>query len=102
MNIQELKNQLPKGMFYYCTYGALIKVPVKDVVVKSELFAVVKLEHGGFVDIIAGRMKKVRRPSNIIADFKWCYLIQDEECEFIGYIGELEEQNEGDNHDKRN
>ena len=57
IRIEELKEQLSRGTFYYCCYGALIKVPVKE----------------------------------IIEDFKWCYLIQNEEHECIGYIAEIEE-----------
>ena len=32
-------------------------------------------------------VKRVRRPTGIIGEFEWCYLIRNEYKESIGYIG---------------
>lgn len=35
----------------------------------------------------ASEVKRVRRPTGIIGEFEWCYLIKNEYKESIGYIG---------------
>lgn len=90
MDLDKLKEQLSEGTFYYCCYGTLIKVPVKEVCTDKGLYTV-KLEHDGFIDIFKDNLRKVKRPSNLIFDFKWCYLILDHDDEPFGYIGKIEE-----------
>lgn len=88
--MEQLKEQLSKGIFYYCCYGALIKVPVKEVINNNNVSLTVRLEHDGFIDIFTDNLKEVKRPENIIADFNWCYKILDHDNEPLGYIGEIE------------
>lgn len=87
MNIKELKDKLSNGIFYYCTYGALIKVPVLEVIKNNDVSITVRLEHDGFIDIFDDNLVEVRRPANIIAKFEWCYMILDHVNEPMGYIG---------------
>lgn len=92
MELEELKGKLLKGTFYYSKPGALL--------VKGKVYNVIsygdgELEiffTGGIVSIYKDKLKKVKRPSNIISVFKWCYLLKNEDDESIGYIGEKERE----------
>lgn len=89
--MEELKEQLLKGTFYYSNSNILIKGKVYNVISyddgQLEIFFT-----GGIVDLYKDKLTKVRRPSNLIAAFKWCYLLKNEDNESIGYIGEKERE----------
>lgn len=86
LNIEELKEQFLKGTFYYYKFGLFVKSKVIRVVTKDNDFLEVSFECGN-VDIFINKLKPIRRPGNIIADFEWCYMLQNEYDEVIGYIG---------------
>ncbi|NFA42716.1 hypothetical protein EXM65_09055 [Clostridium botulinum] len=89
-NIQELKEQLKKGTFYYHKFGLLVKGKVNIVLQNSETTLNVSFV-GGIVDVYMDKIKLIRRPGNIIASFKWCYQLKNEYDDLIGYIGKVEE-----------
>lgn len=84
--MEELKEQLQEGAFYYHKSSLLVSGKVYNVVGyedgELEIFFT-----GGIVGVYKNKMKKVKRPPNIISVFKWCYLLKDEHNEAIGYIG---------------
>lgn len=87
MEIEELKEQLQQGTFYYHKFGLLVKGKVKLVLPIDNDTLNVNFT-GGTVDIYMDKIKAVRRPDNIIAKFEWCYKLRNEYDECIGYIGE--------------
>jgi len=91
MLIEELKEQLLKGTFYYSKSNLLVKGKIYNVVSyddgQLEIFFT-----GGIVDVYKDKLTSIRRPSNIISVFKWCYLLKNEDNENIGYIGEKERE----------
>lgn len=84
--IKKLKRQLQEGTFYYHKFGLLVKGKVNLVLELSENSLNVNFV-GGCVDVYADKIKSVKRPSNIIKKYKWCYLLKNEYDEIIGYIG---------------
>lgn len=94
MNIDELREQLLNGTYYNYGYGWVVKLDIAEIligVLGTSDFMSVRLVGGGYVDILSENIKPVRRPGNIIAKFKWCYLLKNKDGECIGYIGEKEE-----------
>lgn len=87
--MEELKEQLQQGTFYYSNSNMLVKGKVYNVISyddgQLEIFFT-----GGIVDLYKDKLTKVRRPPNIIGVFKWCYLLKNED-DVIGYIGLKEE-----------
>ncbi|WP_294395291.1 hypothetical protein [uncultured Clostridium sp.] len=91
MNIKELKEQLSEGTFYYYKFGLLVKGKVKMILQSDDNTLNVSFE-GGTVDVYADTIKSIRRPGNIIAKFKWCYMLKNYYDDCIGYIGHIEDQ----------
>ena len=89
MKIEELKEQLMAGTYYYHKFGLLVKGKVNLVLPIDNNTLNVNFT-GGTVDIYTDKIKSVRRPDNIIAKFEWCYKLKNEDNECIGYIGETE------------
>jgi len=84
--MDNLKEQLSQGTFYFYKFGLLIKTKVVDVIELDEELWQVVLECGN-VDVFPKRIKKVRRPSMWINEFEWCYVLKNSYDESIGYIG---------------
>ncbi|MBC2459389.1 hypothetical protein [Clostridium beijerinckii] len=87
--MEELKEQLLKGTFYYSNSNILVKGKVYNVISYDDGQLEI-LFHGGIVDLYKDKLTKVRRPPNIISVFKWCYSLKNDDNECIGYIGEKE------------
>jgi len=70
INIQELKEQLQEGTFYYHKYNLLVKGKVYNIVSyddgEVEIFFT-----GGIVGVYKDKIEKVRRPANILGVFEW-------------------------------
>lgn len=88
INIEKLKEQLQQGSFYYHKFGLLVKGKVNIVLQISNDTLNVNFV-GGCVDVYKDKIKAIRRPGNIIADFEWCYMLKNEYDDVIGYIGKV-------------
>lgn len=84
--MEELKEQLQEGTFYYQKFDLLFKDKVKEIVAAAPGILEVNFECG-YVTVFIDKIKKVKRPSNIIAEFEYCYLLKNSYDEYIGYIG---------------
>lgn len=93
INLEELKEQFQQGTFYYYKSNLFIKSEVTRVVEMEGIFLKISFECGN-IDALIDKIKPARRPSNIIANFKWCYQLRNEDDECIGYIG-LKEGDKG-------
>ncbi len=86
LNIEELKELFLKGTYYFHKSSLLVNSKVYNIVSyddgELEIFFT-----GGIVGVYKDKVKKIRRPPNIISVFKWCYLLKDEDNQSIGYIG---------------
>lgn len=84
-----LKHNLDEGYYYMCQPNLIIRLPIADVSQSSDGITL-ELGTDGYSSITiwkdASEVIKVRRPSNIIGEFAWCYLIRNEYKEDIGYI----------------
>lgn len=83
---EELKEQLQQGTFYYHKFGLLVKGKVNLILETSKDTLNVSFT-GGCVDVYIDKIKPIRRPGNIIANFEYCYMLKNEYDECIGYIG---------------
>jgi len=86
--MEGLKEQLQQGTFYYHEFGLLVKGKVNIVLQNSETTLNVSFI-GGTVDVYMDKIKPIRRPENIIANFDWCYQLKNEYDDIIGYIGKV-------------
>ena len=85
---KKLKDQLLKGKFYYYKDALFINAKVKGV---CELTSCLHINfEGGSVDVCIDKFELIKRPSNIVEKFKWCYMLKSYDNECIGYIGEIE------------
>lgn len=76
-NIKELcqKFKEPGATVYIHSFGLLARIPITNISVSELDFMTINFKYG-HVDVFLKDIKKVRRPSNIIADFKWCYALK--------------------------
>ena len=89
VNIEEIKERFQQGTFYYHKFGLLIKGKINLVLKMSNDTLKVNFT-SGTVDVYMDKIKSIRRPGNIIADFEWCYMLKNEYDDIIGYIGKRE------------
>lgn len=89
--MEELKEQLLQGTFYYYKSSLLVNGKIYNVVSyddgELEVFF-----NSGIVGVYKDKLTKVRRPPMILGMFKWCYLLKDADNLTIGYIGLKEQQ----------
>lgn len=88
---KELIEQLKQGTFYYYKFGLLIKSKIDKVNIVEDDFVCISFECG-HVYVFLKNVKAVKRPGNIVANFKWCYTLKNDDNECIGYIGQIEEK----------
>lgn len=84
-----LKHDLEEAYYYLNLPNIFIKLPITDVMCSDDgLTLTLGNDTYSTLNIWkdASEVKKVRRPSNIIGEFAWCYLIRNEYKEDIGYI----------------
>lgn len=85
-----LKHDLEEAFYYMHMPNLIIKLPIVDVSISDDGITLEIGTDGKSTLTIwkeASEIIKVRRPSNIIGEFKYCYLIKNEYKEPIGYIG---------------
>lgn len=85
-----LKHDLEEAYFYMHIPNLIIKLPIVEVVASDDGINLELGTDGSSTLIIwkeASEVIKVRRPSNIVGTFEYCYLIKNEYKEPIGYIG---------------
>ena len=88
--IQELKEQLSKGTFYYCKPELWIESKIEEVNIIEDDYLMIRF-NGGHADAFLENVKAIRRPGNIVKKFNWCYILKNYDNECIGYIGEVQE-----------
>lgn len=86
MEIDKLIEQLKQGTFYYYKIGLFIKSPVKNVFIFDENSLSIAFSYGS-LDIFLDTIESIKKPSRILNDFDWCYVIKNYYGEVIGYIG---------------
>ena len=89
-DIQELKEQLSKGTFYYCKSELWIQSKIEEVNIIEGDYLMIRF-NGGHADAFLKNVKAIRRPANIVKKFNWCYILKNYDNECIGYIGEVQE-----------
>lgn len=94
MDRTELCKQLEEGTFYFYKFGLLVSLPVAEVIDKEDFITLDFANNAGYVDVFVEHMQKVSRPGNIIAKFKWCYSLNNDYEDHIGYIGKKEDKQE--------
>lgn len=89
-----LKHDLEEAYFYMKISDLYIKLPIVEVIQGEETNPdgmTLMLGNDDASHLIIWRdgteVKKVRRPSNIIGNFEYCYLIKNSDKELVGYIG---------------
>ena len=90
MSIKELKEQFKAGTFYYYIDSLFIHAKVEDICSIGKDSIRIAFE-GGAVTIGIDRIKPIRRPSNIVEKFSWCYILKSYDNECIGYVGKIEQ-----------
>lgn len=85
-----LKRDLEEAHYYLNIPNLIIVLPITDIAVNEDCLTLTLDEDNTSSITIwkeASEVKRVRRPTGIIGEFEWCYLIKNEYKENIGYIG---------------
>ncbi len=92
MDMEELlQHDLEEAHYYLNIPNLVIVLPITDISASEDGLTLTLGEDNTSSITIwkeASEVKKVRRPSNIIGEFAWCYLIRNEYKEDIGYIAQ--------------
>lgn len=83
----DLINDKENSFYYFYKLDLFIKSKVIDIK-EDEIF----FENGKLAILRETEIKKVRRPSNIIGEFEWCYIIKNTDADTIGWIGKPSEK----------
>ena len=85
-----LQHDLEEAHYYLNIPNLIIVLPITDIAISKDGITLTLGEDNTSSITVwkeASEVKRVRRPSNIVGGFKWCYLIKNEYKENIGYIG---------------
>lgn len=85
-----LKSDLAEAHYYLNIPNLIIVLPITDIAASEDGLTLTLGEDNTSSITIwkeSSEVKKVRRPTGIIGEFEWCYLIKNEYKEDIGYIG---------------
>ena len=85
-----LQHDLEEAHYYLNIPNLVIVLPITDIATSEDCITLTLGEDNTSSITIwktASEVKKVRRPTGIIGEFEWCYLIRNEYGEDIGYIG---------------
>lgn len=85
-----LKHDLEEGNYYLNMPNLIMILPITDIAISNDGITLTLGEDKTSSITIwkeASEVKRIRRPTGIIGEFEWCYLIKNEYKENIGYIG---------------
>lgn len=85
-----LKHDLEEANYYLNMPNLIIILPITDIAISNDGVTLTLGEDNSSSITIwkeASEVKKVRKPTGVIGEFEWCYLIKNEYKENIGYIG---------------
>lgn len=85
-----LKHDLEEANYYLNMPNLIIILPITDIAISNDGVTLTLGEDKTSSITIwkkASEVKRIRRPTGIIGEFEWCYLIKNEYKENIGYIG---------------
>ena len=85
-----------KGWYFMDGLGIRIKLPIKGIKDYDDMLEIELDVNNGYgnITVEVSKINKCRRPGNVIAKFKWCYSLWNEFNNYIGCVGELEEETE--------
>ena len=86
MEVDKLIDELKQGTFYYYKLGLFIKSSVTNVFMVNRNSLSVTFSHGA-VDVYLDTIERIERPSSIVKDYEWCYVLKNYYGEVIGCIG---------------
>ncbi|SCJ91774.1 Uncharacterised protein [uncultured Clostridium sp.] len=85
-----LQHDLEEAHYYLNIPNLIIVLPIIEIATSEDGVTLTLGEDNKSSITIwkeASEVKRVRRPTGIIGEFEWCYLIKNEYKESIGYIG---------------
>ena len=85
-----LQHDLEEAHYYLNIPNLIIVLPITDIATSKDGITLALGDDTTSSITIwkeASEVKRVRRPTGIIGEFQWCYLIKNEYKENIGYIG---------------
>ena len=85
-----LQNDLEEAHYYLNIPNLIIVLPITDIATSEDGVTLTLGEDNASSITIwkeVSEVKRVRRPTGVIGEFDWCYLIKNEYKENIGYIG---------------
>lgn len=85
-----LKHDLEEENYYLNMPNLIIILPITDIAISNDSITLTLGEDKTSSITIwkeASEVKRIRRPTGIIGEFEWCYLIKNEYKANIGYIG---------------
>lgn len=85
-----LQHDLEEAHYYLNIPNLIIVLPITDIATSEDGVTLTLGEDNASSITIwkeASEVKRGRRPTGIIGEFEWCYLIKNEYKENIGYIG---------------
>lgn len=85
-----LQHDLEEANYYLNIPNLIIVLPITDISASEDgITLTLGNDNTSSITIwkTASEVKKVRRPTGILGEFEWCYLIKNEYKENIGYIG---------------
>lgn len=79
---------IEEGYYYFYKFDLLIRLGIYKMVSEDGGAKIKFAGNSGELTIWTDTtVKKVSRPSNIIQNFEWCYVINNNQGEVLGYIG---------------
>lgn len=84
--MKKLIEQLNQGTFYYSKFGLNIKANIFSVVEMDCNTLYISFE-GGACSLYIDKLQKVYSPSNVVRGvYKWCYKLNNQQNDLIGFI----------------
>lgn len=84
-----LKHDLEEAYFFYSKSDLVLRLPITDIAKSEDGISLYLGDDSHLIIWNDSEVKRVKRPSNFIGDFEYCYLIKNSDKELIGYIGRV-------------